>query len=478
MSPPSERDAGLTALIVAKGFHPVSHSGTIRVASLCRHLPSLGVRPVVLTDQLADGANRTATTFVPGGDGDGGGPSVLRVPWTHVASTTWPRLRKLPLLSGAVDRLRRARLSRAAIAGLSRLSGRDRPDLVFASGPPGDALVIGEAVSRDLGVPFLADYRDPWSHWPMPFYPHAIDFLAERAVEAALVPRCGRILTTCEAARTLLIESLGGDPRRIVVVPNGYDEEEFQGAEHLLPERPDLFTIVYSGAIGRTSIPSAQERLARRLGFGYDPLQTNYNARSLFYYLHGLRRFCDATPEARGRVRLCVVGVAAAEAERDPAIRTFPYRELLEFYPRVRPQLAVGACLQADLLLLTQLETTYRGQPFCMAIPAKLYTYLRSGRRILACAQRSEISDLIEAESAGVTVSAHDPAAMAEATAAEFQRWSRGDAPRNPPMRACRQYERQEIASRVAQVMEEVLAERRRSAAPPMPTASAEAVGT
>lgn len=456
----------ITALVVTRDFHPVSHSGTIRVASLCRHLPSQGVSPIILTDEAPSSPDRDPVNGSAARRGAGTGEGerwleetrVLRIPWSALNNAAYPRLRRVPMLATAVHKVRRARLTREALRAVSQVEAGSRPDIVFASCPPGDSLVVGAAISDHLGVPFIADYRDPWSHWPMPLYPHAVDFLAERSVEASLVPRCTRLLTTCEASRTLLIEQFGADPTRVVVIPNGYDEQEFDAAERLLPDRPDLFTIVYSGSIGRASStsPSLINRFAHLAGFQFDPLGTNYNARSLYYFLQGLQQFYERTPEAHDRVRLCLVG--ASNTERDPVVRDFPYPELLEFYPRVRPELAVGACLQADLLLLTQLETFYDAKPLCVAIPAKLYTYLRSGRRILACAQKSEISELIAAESAGVTVCAHDPGAMANATAAEFLRWSNRAGSETPSLRECPQFERRQIAADVAQVMHEVLA--------------------
>jgi len=40
---------------------------------------------------------------------------------------------------------------------------RDPFDLVFASGPPWTGLRVGARLSREGGIPFIADYRDPWT---------------------------------------------------------------------------------------------------------------------------------------------------------------------------------------------------------------------------------------------------------------------------------------------------------------------------
>jgi len=39
-----------------------------------------------------------------------------------------------------------------------------RPHVIFSSSPPGTSHVIAGRLSRDLGVPWVADFRNPWSH--------------------------------------------------------------------------------------------------------------------------------------------------------------------------------------------------------------------------------------------------------------------------------------------------------------------------
>ena len=50
----------------------------------------------------------------------------------------------------------------ALVAGRQILDG-DPFDLVFASGPPWTGIRVGAALAREGGIPFVADYRDPWT---------------------------------------------------------------------------------------------------------------------------------------------------------------------------------------------------------------------------------------------------------------------------------------------------------------------------
>ena len=50
-----------------------------------------------------------------------------------------------------------------AVSAGTSIIRRDSFDLVFASGPPWTGLRVGARLSREGGIPFIADYRDPWT---------------------------------------------------------------------------------------------------------------------------------------------------------------------------------------------------------------------------------------------------------------------------------------------------------------------------
>lgn len=441
-----------TVLIITNSFPPVRHSGTIRVESLCKHLPKFGFRPVVLTNKsgrlkLNPGLYQEALA------------TVIRVDWARGLPTRHYRASRFPVAYSVLKRRRRQTLVRDAIRALDALPQQLRPKVIFASCPRGDALVVGRGVSAYFDIPLVADYRDPWSFWPVPLYPHYIDFLIERRIESDVVHKCHKIIVTTKASGRLLCNEFHVPQDRVEVIPNGYDEDEFIEATKYLPQSTEKFTIVHAGEIQRSGAISIWPTVMRRCGFGFDPLATNYDARSLRYFLAGLHLLLDRRPELADCLQISVVG--ADRLENDIAVRNFRYPTVLQLVPRVSSREAVGACLRANLLLLLQLETFYRGQPFCVFIPGKLYTYLRTGRRILACAQESEISQLISEWNAGTTVAASDPIAIANAIEAEFNRWQPPDVHVAKRPDGIERFERAEVAKAVANVLKSCIGEER-----------------
>jgi hypothetical protein len=72
------------------------------------------------------------------------------------------RLRRQVSIWDALPDQKRAWSSAAARAGRS-LGTLVRAQLVFASGPPWSGVLAGHRIAQSLGLPFVPDFRDPWS---------------------------------------------------------------------------------------------------------------------------------------------------------------------------------------------------------------------------------------------------------------------------------------------------------------------------
>jgi glycosyltransferase involved in cell wall biosynthesis len=443
------------ALLIVRSFPPVRHSGTIRVEAFARHLISYGYQPSVMCGatppNLRDSPDRSI-------------PDDRRVEVDLSLERSWLRRRWSTLPLGFFFERQRSRATNVHRIVQSCIDRGIRPDVVFASCQPGDMLIFGLAVARHFGCPLICDFRDPWSHWPMPLYPHWVDFALERSVERRIVQASTAITVTTQASSQILQQAFQIPASHIHVIANGYESADFERIESFDPISADQgrFHVVYTGEIGTSRTPGIPTRIAKALGFQYDPLKTNYPARSPRYFLEGLARFISQSPSRVQQVRAWFIG--DANVSKDPAVQAFPYPEVLRIHPRVPPAAAAGAMQQANLLLMLQLETFFQGQPLCVAIPGKLYSYLASGKRILAAVQKSENTELIERFQAGTCVSPTSASEFAAAIAAEFERWKSGTAPPDQP-RKIPEFERAYQTGQLAQLFDSLLTSSSRSPA-------------
>jgi glycosyltransferase involved in cell wall biosynthesis len=242
----------------------------------------------------------------------------------------------------------------AGIATGLRIIRDWQPQAIWSTFPIATAHVIGDALQRRSGLPWIADFRDPMAQEGYPVDPRvwrSYQRIEERAIRRA---RYG-IFTTPSAAR-MYRNRYPDAAERIVVLENGYDEESFSGigdaTRTLAPLNAGARTLLHAGLV----YPSER-----------DPTQ-------LFA---ALRRLVDS-----GRLRHGTLKVRFRASGHEPflrgLIRTHRLDDWVELLPPVPYRAALDEMVRADGLLLLQAANCNE------QIPAKIYEYIRAGRPILA----------------------------------------------------------------------------------------------
>ena len=214
-------------LVVAYFFPPIGGIGSIRLARFANHLPDAGWEPTVLaprdTPQPLDldlefpeqkvirshsiefsGVGRA----VAGGNGErpatrgrGALRDALRVAGHRYLLYPDPQIGWYP---GAV------------IAGLRALR-RQRFDVIYSSSGPMTAHLVARTLSRRAQIPWVAEFRDPWSYRLPPQFPY-------RRRAAALEDAIGSRATGVIAPTPTLVQYYARRwSREIALLPNGHD---------------------------------------------------------------------------------------------------------------------------------------------------------------------------------------------------------------------------------------------------------------
>jgi glycosyltransferase involved in cell wall biosynthesis len=279
-----------------------------------------------------------------------------------------------------------------AVSAAVRLQRRERFDCVITTSPPESGHLAGRALQR-MGAAWIADVRDGWvfeSYRP-PWRTRAQDSL-DRALERRLMRSADAVTAVAQPLVDYFRDELGANA---VLVPNGWDPEDFQGAapdsaaaERLLD--PERVSLVHTGrleVVGRDPAPLVE----------------------------ALRRIAADDPTTAARLELVFAG-------------TFTERERVLLATDVAPARIVVAgnlprtdalALQraADgLLLITAGTRTHE-------VTGKVFEYLGVGRPILALADGTEAARVVRAAGAGLTVRPGDP----QAARAALEAFLRGE---------------------------------------------------
>ena len=354
-------------LMVAFHYPPCfGSSGVHRTLKFSRYLPDSGWAPLVLTAQPRAYAQSTPEQLaeIP--------PAVLvtRAFALDTARHLAVRGSSLRLMS-LPDRWSTWALG-AIPAGL-RLIRRHRPAVIWSTYPIATAHLIGLALHRFTGLPWVADFRDSMTEES---YPR--DRLTRKsylALERQIVERASRIVFTARSTRAMYLARYRHlDPDRCLVISNGYDEADFAHLEEEHAPRPGSrpLRLLHAGLI------YPEER---------DP-------RPFFRALSRLKREGRIDPGALS------IELRASGSEETYAtmLSELGISDLVHLLPAVPYRHVLRECNDADALLLLQ-------GPSCNhQIPAKLYEYLRLRRPILALTDARGDTAQVLAETGGATV--------------------------------------------------------------------------
>lgn len=121
-------------------------------------------------------------------------------------------------------------------------------EVIVTSGPPHSTHLIGRSIQKITGLRWIADFRDPWTdiYYYDDLFHTCLANRYDRYLEKSVLENAHKIVTVSQEVGKLLSDKIPGTHEKIVVIPNGYDDADFDRAPAI---SNDIFTITYTGTI-------------------------------------------------------------------------------------------------------------------------------------------------------------------------------------------------------------------------------------
>lgn len=239
---------------------------------------------------------------------------------------------------------------RPSVSFLKKYLKEHPVDAIVTTGPPQSMHLIGLELSKATGIPWVADFRDPWTK--MFYFKHL-----------NLTPRAERKHHEQEksvldgATRVVAVSPLVQDEFKamtdtpVELITNGFDEEDFRKDV----ERDEYFNITHTGLFASDGNPEILWKV--------------------------LSEKCAGDEEFRRSLRIRLVG--KTDKEITDSIKTAGLAANLKDFGYRNHETAVREQLNASVLILPlRKEPEYRA-----VLPGKLFEYLASRRPILGIGQ-------------------------------------------------------------------------------------------
>jgi glycosyltransferase involved in cell wall biosynthesis len=253
-------------LIVTYYWPPAGGAGVQRWLKFSKYLPQSGWEPIILT---VNPSYATYPAIDPTLDRDL--PASLKVYKTK--STDWFRLykkdkSKIPSggFANNIDRSVKGLLSRFirgnffipdprrgwnrhAVKEAVSIILKERISAVITTSPPHSSQLIGLKLKKIFpGIQWIADLRDSWTdiYYYELFYPTFISKMIDRHYEKSVLKNADKIITVGHNLAENFKLKIQGIERKMHLLSNGYDEEDFTGIKYEFPSR---FIINYTGTL-------------------------------------------------------------------------------------------------------------------------------------------------------------------------------------------------------------------------------------
>jgi len=422
----SEADAYTrTVLVIAYYFPPMGLSGVQRTLKFVKYLPQFGWQPTVLTVTptgyyaqdytLLDELHHYHIELLRVGSLD---PNRLFRKKGVVKMPSEPLRKFLTFVSDTLfipDN--KIGWKRKAVAAASELLEKKQFNAIFATAPPFTDFLIGEDLKKKYDIPLVLDYRDPWLEYPFKYYPTPLHKLWNYRLEKSVLHSSSKIITTNRRVKELLLRRYKfltfSD---IVILPQGYDPQDFADNIPLSPSQNRKMRITHAGVF--------------------------YGDRTPKYFLQALRKVFTDHPELKGQIEAYFVGnfhdafvkmITSMDLENDVTITGY-----------LDHKHCIQSLVSSDVLWLV-LDNDRQS-------PGKVYEYLGARKPILGCVPDGFVRDALLETDAAVLTAPTNVAEIAQGILELYSMFKEKRLPR-PKEDVVQQYDRVKLTGELAKIL-------------------------
>ena len=397
-------------LCIAYAFPPINRSGTHRTLGFVKHLDRLGWDASVLTvlprdepldELLADGLPDSTR--------------VVRTPWVdRIAQVkSWiPRARRDPCVAtssgGALpagdspaargfrdwfSRLLMTPDSRvgwitpAIRAGLREIN-HTRPEVLYSTSPYMSAHLIARALSQRTGLPWVADFRDPWTFNPFRTIPYSTIRRWDAWLERRVLRSANHVVCCTPSMTQEFVRRFPFLKGKCSTIMNGFDASKLDGIKPFRDVGPERFVMTHCGQF--------------------------YGGRNPSVWFAALRRALQETPDLANKLVVQLIGPTTYHGKslEDLAASYGLARVVRVLGPKSHAE-ALAHMAGSDALMLAASD----GPGGELQVPNKLFEYLAIRRPIIAaCLSGNPTVDILEdAAAQAVVCEPGDERALADA---------------------------------------------------------------
>lgn len=377
-------------LIITYYWPPAGGPGVQRWLKFVKYLPNFGIEPIVycpdnpsypIVDEslLKDVSDAVKVIKQPISEPYRFANLLSKKSSKQISSGVIPKKKKQSLVQKLMLYIRgnffipdaRKNWVKPSVRFLSEYIQNNTIETIITTGPPHSLHLIGLQLKEELGVKWLADFRDPWTTIG---YHKALKLTTSSEakhvlLESKVLKTADEIIVTSENTKK---EFQSKTEQPITVVTNGYDSHHVQRSP-----KDDRFTIAHIGSL-----------LSER------------NPRQLW---EAISELIHENDDFRSTFQLKLIGVVSEDVLK--TMKSYGLESYIHNMGYVSHEEAIGQQMISRILLMVEIDS----EDTKVIIPGKLFEYMASGTPILAVGpEGSDVETILRSTNTGQYFYYHD----------------------------------------------------------------------
>ncbi len=295
----------------------------------------------------------------------------------------------------------------------------NKVDVIVSTGPPHSLHLIAMGIKKRFNIPWLADFRDPWTD--IDFYNDLkISAFADRKhkkLELQTIKNCNEMVVVSREMKENY-EKMGGN--NVHLITNGFDPEDITSEMVILDSK---FSIAHVGS-----------------------LSPNRNPKVLWEALAGL---CTEIPNFRNDLEIKLAGNIDQSVLNDlDRLHLTSQLNRIAYVPHDQ----VGVLLKQSAVLLLAINNSPNAKGI---LTGKFFEYLAAGRPILAIGPADgDLAQILEDSGAGAISGYHDLEGLKVIIRQMYEKYLNNELTVNP--KGIEKYSRKSLTAELAQILNNI----------------------
>ncbi|MBU0993967.1 MAG: hypothetical protein KJ737_15845 [Proteobacteria bacterium] len=300
-------------------------------------------------------------------------------------------------------------------------------NIIFTTSPTHSIHLAGYYLSKK-GLPWVADFRDPWDHYPQKGHIELTNPI-ERWMEKKVIQKADAVISTTRTnTENLIIKHTQVDKNKFFTVTNSYDKAK---VDIVGDNDPKKFIISYTGIF--------------------------YADKDPFTFFRALRSWWDVL-DHEGKARYEQVLRIQLIGSRSPAVskivKALNLDHVVHFVDRVPHEEAIRLTRASDMVLICA-GIGDKTRPGWLL--SKLFEYLGCRIPILAICREGEMAQIIRDTNSGYVITSEDHKAIYTILKKEIDRKLSGEERKDFDFINVNQFEEENTMSQMIKIIEDVL---------------------